>query len=83
MVVIKRSATQFTVIAPMKLIKLKEKPQADFCQIHGSAAGTLYWSGKIMRCLECDKIPSYIREEQMNIAAFQEKLGNLIEKAEG
>jgi hypothetical protein len=82
MVVIKRSATQFTVVAPMKLIKVKEKPQADFCQVHGSAAGTLYWSGKIMRCLECDKVPSYVREEQMSIITFQEKLAELMAGSE-
>jgi hypothetical protein len=80
MIVIKRSATQFSVIAPLKLVKVKEKAQPNFCQIHGTAAGTLYWSGKTMRCLECDKIPSYVREEQMNFDSFQNKLLYLVER---
>jgi hypothetical protein len=82
MVIIKRSATSFSVIAPINLIKVKEKPQADFCQIHGSAAGTLYWNGRVMRCLECDQTPSNPAwsEEQVNFDSFQNKLLYLVER---
>jgi hypothetical protein len=80
LVVIKRSTQSFSIVAPLpQLIKVKSE-QPNFCQIHGSSAGTLYWTGKTMRCLECDKVPSHRREEQLNFSEFQNKLLYLVER---
>ncbi len=80
MVVIKHSAQSFSVVAPLpQLIKVKSD-QPDFCQIHGSSAGTLYWTGRMMRCLECDKIPSHVHEQKMDFSEFQNKLLYLVER---
>lgn len=78
-IIIKKSATSFTVVTPVREPRVRLIPAKDVDLEHCvNCGGTnmLYWTGSVVRCLKCDHAP--VVDQGMTFKAFKDRLAELV-----
>ena len=67
------TATQFiqqtdeAEVKRIRLIKIRDGEQTDYCQRCGTKSEVLFWNGTVMSCIPCDKGMNIVRKFDLQI----------------